>query len=533
MEEGEGRSVSGWRLQAGPGQRQAEQGGGLACRGPASRQTAITPTAPRQPHPTPIPTSTPTRWQPASTHLLQRILLAAAGVLVAHGAAHSIAQVDLRRAARGGRAGAGAGKGEARGQEKLGAWVGGGRARGMAAQGGEGSGSRRRRRCPTRTPMHPPPSTHPHRRTHPLGRRPADRHRQPTHTACTACTAQPTCPSTMLSQVGQLLSSKSGMYTLAPLRGGRYRLKVKANVKRREQRDVRRAARHAEQQLPAHGDSPPSPPPPPTHTHTYTHVLHPPAAPVERVDDHLAVGGPRDLHPPVLEVGGERRHAPVALAHLLRVCGEGLGGAGRRWGGEARQGWQGGGCFQAGGSPPGRHTRRLAHAHRRRLHHPRSPAPPPPPPAAARPYARDWSRAGSQACPPRRTGLAAGAAAPGVRSRCRAGQNRAGQDGAGRGRDWVGQGRQGRGVGSRKEGQGRSGGCGRRDSGMGPGKRAQVECTKQEPAGALAREAGEGGGGRWRAARSPRAVLAGEAGQEREGVPAGAGSGRGAGCGAG
>jgi hypothetical protein len=40
---------------------------------------------------------------------------------------------------------------------------------------------------------------------------------------------------------------------------------------------------------------------------------------VERVDDHLAVDRPGDLHAPVLQVGRHGRHAPVALAHLARL----------------------------------------------------------------------------------------------------------------------------------------------------------------------------------------------------------------------
>jgi hypothetical protein len=40
---------------------------------------------------------------------------------------------------------------------------------------------------------------------------------------------------------------------------------------------------------------------------------------VEGVDDHLAVHGPGDLHPAVLEIGRQRRHRPGTLAH--RACG--------------------------------------------------------------------------------------------------------------------------------------------------------------------------------------------------------------------
>ena len=155
----------------------------------------------------------------------------------------------------------------------------------------------------------------------------------------------PTWPCTMLSQVGQLESSKSGMYTLAPLRGadcragggGRLRswkgerAEQGGGVGRGsgegakaagplppaqlqvEQRSISPAAVAAVQSC-----APPPPPPPP-----------PPTPPVERVDDHLAVGGPCDLHTPVLQ------------AHM--------GGAGRprgtRWAGGEATGW-------AGAAPP-------------------------------------------------------------------------------------------------------------------------------------------------------------------------------------
>jgi hypothetical protein len=40
---------------------------------------------------------------------------------------------------------------------------------------------------------------------------------------------------------------------------------------------------------------------------------------VERVDDHLAIGRPRDLDATVLQIRRDRRHAPLRVANLLRV----------------------------------------------------------------------------------------------------------------------------------------------------------------------------------------------------------------------
>ena len=40
---------------------------------------------------------------------------------------------------------------------------------------------------------------------------------------------------------------------------------------------------------------------------------------IERVDDHLAVDRPGDLDPPVEEIGGDRRHRPVAVADMGRL----------------------------------------------------------------------------------------------------------------------------------------------------------------------------------------------------------------------
>ena len=49
-------------------------------------------------------------------------------------------------------------------------------------------------------------------------------------------------------------------------------------------------------------------------------AMKPRGARVERVDHHLAVGRPGDLHPPVLEVRRRRRDPPVALAHLAGLA---------------------------------------------------------------------------------------------------------------------------------------------------------------------------------------------------------------------
>ena len=53
-----------------------------------------------------------------------------------------------------------------------------------------------------------------------------------------------------------------------------------------------------------------------------------PGTGVERVDGHLGVGRPGDLHPPVDQAGRRRRHPPVPLPHILGLGEEVQGAAG-------------------------------------------------------------------------------------------------------------------------------------------------------------------------------------------------------------
>ena len=122
--------------------------------------------------------------------LLERVLLAGVGVLVAHGAPDGIPQVDLgsRKSKNGNRSrvSTGLGEGFVTGLQEEAE---------LHPQGALGTLAP----CQRCTVQPPGPDASPGAGTLPRRR---------------------TCPCTMLSQVGQLESSKSGMYTLAPLQGG-------------------------------------------------------------------------------------------------------------------------------------------------------------------------------------------------------------------------------------------------------------------------------------------------------------------------